>query len=184
MNLVRNAIIIILMCYTIDNIFSSTDSLDHEIVQIEQLCENSTERWNGCHQNTLEGWQIHNNRLEKWYQFMNEKNLRLNYLSYLRHKPRLKQIVAYDTMIYLKYAQILSSRACQLRKSMSPYEKFQRLLAWVMVHQMNPIRSGTIRPYFTQILALHEMVRRKKEEFNTLCLRKSKSLNIIPIDSH
>tara|TARA_B100000674_G_C37581379_1_gene796487 strand:+ start:110 stop:691 length:582 start_codon:yes stop_codon:yes gene_type:complete len=173
MKLAIKIILIIASSYNVNHVFSNPNSLDHEITKIELLCEKSIKRWNGCHQNTLEGWEVHNKRLLRWYQFMDVKNLRLNYLSFLRYKIRPHNSSEYSTMIYKNYAQIVYARACQLRKSMSPYERFQRILAWVMIHKINPVRSGTIRPYFWQILALHEMVQRKNKEFDSICFRQS-----------
>ena len=154
--------------------FSNIHSLEHELVKIEEICEEASTKWNGCPQNTLSGWKTYNDRLHRWYQFKTPNDFHLEYLSFLRYKLEVNKPDEYETMTYLNYAALLYARACQLRKSMSPYQRFQRLLVWVMTHSMNPVRSGSIRPYFSQILSLQAMLDRKKKELNLICFERLK----------
>ncbi|MEE2924864.1 MAG: hypothetical protein VX619_08825 [bacterium] len=155
-----------------NNLISKTYPLEHELTRIEEFCELPSKSWNGCPQNTLLGWENHDKRLQRWYQFINPDQIHLDYLSFLRYKLKNDDSDEHNTIIYLNYAPLIYARACQFRKSMSPYQRFQRLLVWVMTHKMNPIRSGSIRPYFWQILTLQSTLQRKHEELNSVCFKR------------
>lgn len=150
------------------NIMIHSEPIDHEIVRIESLCESSSQRWNGCPKNSLSGWQNHASRLTRWYKFRDSNNLQMLYIAYLRYRTK-QHNNNFESLIYLRYGQILAIRSCQLSKSMSAFEVFQRLIAWVMIHSQNPIRSGQIEPYFAHLLSLEKMLARKKPELQDIC---------------
>ena len=173
-NLLTKFLLIIFIFQSTNNIFSNINSLEHELSKIEEICEEDSTHWNGCPQNTLLGWKTYNDRLQRWYQFKAPNEVHLEYLSFLRYKLEITKPYEYETMTYVHYAPLVYARACQLRKSMSPYHRFQRLLVWVMTHSMNPVRSGSIRPYFSQILSLQKMLDRKSRELNLICFERLK----------
>lgn len=152
------------------NYQTSCNPLDHEILMLESLCESTNKSWNGCPSPNLAGWQSYSDRLSKWYDFISSHKMQIIFISYLRFRLG-KHNTNYETLIFLRYGQLLSARACQLRKFMSPFESFQRILAWVMLHKDNPVRSGEIRPYFAQILSLENILKRKQTEFLQICRR-------------
>ena len=69
-----------------NNLISKTYPLEHELTRIEEFCELPSKSWNGCPQNTLQGWENYNKRLQRWYQFINQDQIHLDYLSFLRYK--------------------------------------------------------------------------------------------------
>lgn len=170
MNLLKILIWTLLVLFQKQNYQISCNPLDHEILMLESLCESNSKSWNGCPKSNLAEWQSHSMKLSKWYDFISSYKIQMIFISYLRFRL-LDHSNQYETFIFIRYGQLLNSRACQLRKFMSPFETFQRILAWVMIHKDNPVRSGEIRPYFSQIQSLENILTRKQAEFTQICKR-------------